>query len=76
MAACHFIPALAPRMIELWFWEIRHATVGRWRKTRYRTREHDALERFGADVRGVEWSCEVRDGDPDANSTSAFLRAC
>lgn len=62
-------------MLELWFWEVRDAATGRWRKTRYRMTEQDARERFGADARKVEWSREVRDGDTYSNSTGGFLRS-
>lgn len=59
--------------LELWLWEIRDATTGRWRKTRYRMTEQDAVERFGGDARKVEWSREVRSGDPSATWTGSFL---
>jgi len=52
--------------IELWFYEIRDASTGRWRKTSYRMTEQDA--------RRIDWTREVRDGDPEANSTSSFQR--
>lgn len=60
--------------LELWFWEIRDATTGRWRKTRYRMNEQDAMQRFGTEARKLDWSREVRDGDLDASSTSRFMR--
>lgn len=60
--------------IVLWLWEIRDASAGRWHKTRYRMTEQDARERFGVDARRLDWSREVRDGDPEANYTSAFQR--
>ena len=75
MAMRRSVAALEGRMIELWFWEIRDATTGRWRKTRYRMTEQDARERFGGDARKIEWTREVRSGDTNANSTSSFLRA-
>lgn len=61
-------------MIELWFWETPDPRTGRWRKTRYRMSEKDALDRFGADVRKIEWSREVRTGDANTNSASSFQR--
>lgn len=61
-------------IIELWFWEIPDQLTGRWRKTHYRMTEQDARQRFGADARRIEWTREVRDGDPSANSTGSFLR--
>jgi hypothetical protein len=60
--------------IELWFYEVRNPSTGRWRKTGYRMTEQQARERFSAEVRKIEWSLEIRDGDPAANSTSSFQR--
>jgi len=61
--------------IELWFWEIRDSTTGRWRKTNYRMTDDDARERHGADARKIDWTREVRVVDLRANSTGDFLRA-
>ncbi len=61
-------------VIELFFYEIRDERTGRWRKTSYRMTEQDARERFGADARRLDWSREIRSGDPAANSTSSFQR--
>lgn len=60
--------------LELWQWEVPDPLTGRWRKTRYRMTEAEARQRFSADARKLEWTREVRDGDPEANSTSAFQR--
>lgn len=61
-----------PLTLELWIWEIRDERTGRWRKTRYRMTDEDVRQRFGTDACRLEWSLEVRSGDPEANSTSAF----
>ena len=60
--------------LELWQWEVRDPLTGRWRKTRYHMTEAEACQRYSADARKLEWTREVRDGDPEANSTSAFQR--
>jgi len=60
--------------IKFWFWEIRDERTGRRRRLRYRMTEQDARERLGTEVSKIEWSLEIRDGDPTANSTSSFQR--
>ncbi|TAK67460.1 MAG: hypothetical protein EPO19_11045, partial [Betaproteobacteria bacterium] len=61
-------------VLVLWYWEVRNPNTGRWRKTRYRMTAQDARERFGSDARKLEWSREIRSGDPDANSTRKLPR--
>lgn len=60
--------------IELWFYEVPDEHTGHWRKTRYRMTEEEARQRFGTEARKLEWSLEIRSGDPATYSTSSFQR--
>jgi hypothetical protein len=52
--------------IELWFWELKDEITGKWRKTRYRMTEEEALARHGDNARKIERTLEVRAPDPRA----------
>lgn len=61
-------------MIELWLWEVPDPRTGRWRRTRYRMTERDAIERYGSEARRIESSREVRMVTPADTYTGGYQR--
>jgi len=58
----------------LYFFRIRDALTGKWRQTRYRLNDEDARARYGdGNYERLDWTREIRTGDPGGQSTSHLL---
>jgi len=56
------------------FFNVRDAISGKWRKTRYRLNEEEAGAVYGdGNFERLDWTREVRSGDPSNQSTSHLL---
>ena len=59
----------------LYYFRVRDAITGKWRQTRYRLSEADALDRYGeGNYELLDWTREVRDGDPSKSSAAHLAR--
>ena len=53
----------------LYFFRVRDEITGKWRQTRYRLSDGEALNRFGAgNYERLDWSREVRTGGGSVHS--------
>ena len=56
---------------ELYLFKVRDLVSGKWRQTRYRLTDETARERYGeGNYERLDWSREVRDGDPHKMSAA------
>ena len=61
-------------MEPLFFFRVRDALTGKWRQTRYRLSDEDARVRYGeGNYERLDWTREIRIGDPGKQSTSHLL---
>lgn len=58
----------------LYFFRVRDAISGKWRQTRYRLSDDEARLRYGdGNFERLDWTREVRIGEPGAQSTAHLL---
>jgi len=61
-------------MEPLFFFNVRDSLTGKWRKTRYRLNEDEARARYGdGNFERLDWTREIRNGDPGGQSTAHLL---
>ena len=60
--------------LALYFFNVRDSLTGKWRKTRYRLNEEEARKRYGdGNFERLDWTREIRNGDPGKQSTSHLM---
>ena len=58
----------------LFFFKVRDSLTGKWRQTRYRLSDDEARLRYGdGNFERLDWTREVRIGEPGAQSTAHLL---
>jgi hypothetical protein len=58
----------------LYFFDVRDEITGKWRQTRYRLSDEEARVRYGdGNYERLDWTREIRDGDPGNQSTAHLL---
>ena len=63
-------------LLELYHFKVRDPVTGKWRTTNYRLTVEEARQRYGeGNYEVLEWSREVRAGDPPKLTAGHLARA-